>query len=235
MRQVSCCLLHSERSLEASKAAGGAVQCSSIPELFAKATARQPEREPSPSPPCSIRCSPPAKRHWKPMLFPDRCVTQGARKASVAAGTEGSSTVRGSRSLASRAFPHLSHITAFCQLREWQTETPYLKNGWTAESRQHWQISQISHTKFHGQKISSSVWVKRSLLPCFPQIPGTTQPVRPMAALHQPWWMMPNSPAVSRPNSACLSACLSHSKAWLLPPQQGNNPFHVDNSVVWGL
>lgn len=54
MQQVYCSLVHSEGSQEASEAAGGAVQCSSIPELFAKAASRQPERDPSSSAPCTI-------------------------------------------------------------------------------------------------------------------------------------------------------------------------------------
>lgn len=61
---------------------------------------------------------------------------------------------------------------------------------------------------------------------------GTIQPIGLMAALHQSWWMMLNSPAVSRSNSV---HGLSYSKAWLLPPPQGNNPFWKVNSVIWGL
>lgn len=174
MQQVSCSPVHSEGNLEALKAASGAVQCSCIPELFAKRAARQLLRDPSPSPPCTIHRFPPAKRPWKPMLFPNRWdphVTQSPRNASVAVGMEGSSTVRHSRSPASCAIPHLSPITAFCQLHERQEETPYLGNGWdrvslqwgttapwantAAESRQQWQISLLTH------KIS---WAKNLIL-----------------------------------------------------------------------
>lgn len=168
MQQVSCSPVHSEGNLEALKAASGAVQCSRIPELFAKVAARQLLRDPSPSPPCTIHRFPPAKRPWKPIVFPDRWdphVTQSPRNVSVAVGMEGSSTVRHSRSPASRAFPHLRPITAFCRWREWQEETPYFGNGWAcSEAQQHLgQILQQNqdnsdrflcwHTKFPGQKI----------------------------------------------------------------------------------
>lgn len=57
-----------------------------------KASARQPVTL---CPMC--QSSPPSKRSWKPMLFPDIWdprVTQGPGNASAAAGMEGSSTVR---------------------------------------------------------------------------------------------------------------------------------------------